>query len=207
MTEKVVKSIRMNPTVYERLSAVAKEGGLDTGAALESLLNAWDVQAAKGQVPERAADVADFDAAVQAVQKAFLRSLELAQNAENRARVDYQAQLDAMSGTIARLQTEVRNGDTMYHTLLGEAQRLKNELEAAHARIAELEKGRKLEGLLEALADRLDAPMLPESKPKRGKAKGKKLTADNPDAAAELAREHPGEPVEVGGKGTLVFEG
>lgn len=181
MAEKTIKSIRANQAVFDRLSAVAKEGGLDQGAALEALLNAWDVQAAKGQVPERAADVADFDAHVQGIQSAFLRSLELAQSAEARARVSYQAQLDAMTATISRLQADLEASGKRRAELFQSNQELQARLDAAEARVAELEKGRKLESLLEALSDRLDAPVLPEAKPKRGR----KAKAVETEAASE----------------------
>ena len=177
MAEKTIKSIRANQAVFDRLSAVAKEGGLDQGAALEALLNAWDVQAAKGLVPERAADVADFDAHVQGIQSAFLRSLELAQNAEARARVAYQAQLDAMAATITRLQAEVTEGEQKWRELFDKCFEASEALRLAKERIAELERGRKLEALLESLADRLDAPELPEATPK-GKRGKKKADAD-----------------------------
>lgn len=167
--KKVLKSIRANPTAFDRLAAIAKEGGLDQGAALEALLNTWDVQAAKGMVPERAADVADFDAHVQGIQAAFLRSLELAQSAESRARVSYAAQLEAMSATVTRLQADLEAERKHSASLASRAQELRERAERAEARVMELEKGRKLEALLESLADRLDAPTLPESKPKRGR--------------------------------------
>ncbi|MBR0281756.1 MAG: hypothetical protein IJQ81_09210 [Oscillibacter sp.] len=180
--KKVLKSIRANPTAFDRLAAIAKEGGLDQGAALEALLNTWDVQAAKGMVPERAADVADFDAHVQGIQAAFLRSLELAQSAESRARVSYQAQLDAMSATIARLQAELEEERKRYAALSEVAHAATEGRKRMEERVMELEKGRKLEALLESLADKLDAPTLPESKPKRGR-KAKAETEPEPGVA------------------------
>lgn len=179
MAEKTIKSIRANQAVFDRLSAVAKEGGLDQGAALEALLNAWDVQAAKGQVPERAADVADFDAHVQGVQSAFLRSLELAQSAEARARVAYQAQLDAMTATISRLQADLAESNEKRKELFEKCLEAGETIQRLEAKVTELEKGRKLEALLESLSDRLDAPVLPEAKPRRGrKAKAAEVEAE-----------------------------
>lgn len=183
--KKVLKSIRANPTAFDRLAAIAKEGGLDQGAALEALLNTWDVQAAKGMVPERAADVADFDAHVQGIQAAFLRSLELAQSAESRARVSYQAQLDAMSATITRQQAEIERLTGQRDAWVQKGGELLKRAEAAEARVTELEKGRKLEALLESLADKLDAPTLPEAKPKRGRRKAEAAEAVTDEAATE----------------------
>lgn len=107
MEEKITRSVRANKEVFQRIQEISKEKGMDQGATLEALLNTWDIQAAKGLVPERAADVADFDASIQSIQKAFLRSLDLAANAEQRARVSYQAQLDALAGNAARLEKEL----------------------------------------------------------------------------------------------------
>lgn len=188
--KKVLKSIRANPTAFDRLAAIAKEGGLDQGAALEALLNTWDVQAAKGMVPERAADVADFDAHVQGIQAAFLRSLELAQSAESRARVSYAAQLEAMSATVTRLQAELEQTRQAWNRTAEKLVHAEDRAKAAEARVTELEKGRKLEALLESLADKLDAPTLPESKPKRGRrAKGAEMDSITPDPQNETPTE------------------
>lgn len=151
----VIKSIRGNKEVFQRLADLAKEKGMQQGTALEALLNAWDIQNAKGLVPERAADIADFDAHLQGIQKAFLRSLDLASSAEDRARVSYSAQLDAMSGTVARLEKELSETraalDAAAHTAAANLERAK----AAEKRVAELEKaqteGNRTEAILKAV--------------------------------------------------------
>ena len=153
MSEKVIKSVRAMPEVFERLNTLAKSEGLDQGATLEALLNAWDVQAAKNQLPGRAADIADFDAAVQSIQRAFLRSLELASTAEQRARVA--AQLDAMSGTVARLEKELTECKAKREE---NAKALVLEIEArkrAEAEAEELRKVRETDTLLAAIRDQL----------------------------------------------------
>lgn len=155
MSEKVIKSVRAVPEVFERLNTLAKSEGLDQGATLEALLNAWDVQAAKNQLPGRAADIADFDASIQSIQRAFLRSLELASTAEQRARVTYAAQLDAMSGTVARLEKELEECKAKREE---NAKALVLEIEArkrAEAEAEELRKGRETDTLLAAIRDQL----------------------------------------------------
>lgn len=155
MSEKVIKSVRAVPEVFERLNTLAKAEGLDQGATLEALLNAWDVQAAKNQLPGRAADIADFDASIQSIQRAFLRSLELASTAEQRARVTYAAQLDAMSGTVARLEKELEECKAKREE---NAKALILEIEArkrAEAEAEELRKGRETDTLLAAIRDQL----------------------------------------------------
>lgn len=168
--EKTIKSIRGKKDVFERLQKLAQAEGLDQGATLEALLNTWDVQAAKGAIPERAADVADFDASVQAIQKAFLRSLELAQSAEARARISYAAQLDAMGGTVKRLEAELeaeqeRRKET--EKRLGEAIAGFQEKDK---RVKELEKQTQLESVLNRLYEQMN-PETSAKKAKKGKGK------------------------------------
>lgn len=162
--EKIVRSVRAPENVFKRIQEISKEKGLDQGATMEALLTAWDVQAAKGLVPERAADVADFDASVQALQKAFLRSLDLAQNAEQRARIGFQAQLDALSGTVARLEAGLKNANLTIDALTEENERLKRDNER-------MKRDSGLEALLTALSARLDEETDETEKPERTPAK------------------------------------
>lgn len=179
MSEKVMRSVRANPEIFDRLGKMAKDGGLDQGAALEALLNAWDVQQAKGQVPERAADVADFDAHLQGIQRAFLRSLELAQSAEDRAASQFRAALEARDATIIRLQADLASAKAERDAFREEMETFKAERDAARRELDDLRKRDRLAGLLESLTERLDAPTLEEAKPRKGrKAKAAQTPAD-----------------------------
>lgn len=181
MEEKITRSVRANKEVFQRIQEISKEKGMDQGATMEALLNAWDIQAAKGLVPERAADVADFDASIQSVQKAFLRSLELSANAEQRARVSYQAQLDALAESVARLEKELAEAqeaaksatDELAKILL-ENGRLKQELANVGS----------VQAILTAFSAKLDSD---QPKPKKnGKKRGAK-----PEAESEAKPETP----------------
>ena len=181
MSEKVMRSVRANPEIFDRLGKMAKEGGLDQGAALEALLNAWDVQQAKGQIPERAADVADFDAHLQGIQRAFLRSLELAQSAEDRAASQFRAALEARDATIVRLQADLAAVRKERDAFLDEMDIIKAERDAARRELEDLRKRDRLAELLDGLTARLDAPTLEEAKPRRGRRKA----AQTEEAATE----------------------
>lgn len=164
---KITRSVRAHKEIFQRLNEISKEKGMDQGATLEALLNAWDVQAAKGLVPERAADIADFDASIQAVQKAFLRSLDLASGAESRARNAYAAQLDAMSGTIARLEKDLAEAREAAESAAKElAQAI-----AENGRLkAELANVGSVQAILAAYAAKLNDAK-PETKPEPPKRK------------------------------------
>lgn len=168
---KITRSVRAHKEIFQRLNEISKEKGMDQGATLEALLNAWDVQAAKGLVPERAADIADFDTSIQAVQKAFLRSLDLASGAESRARNAYAAQLDAMSGTIARLEKDLAEARETAESATKELTQAIAENERLKAELANT---KSVQAVLAAYAAKLnDAKAKPEPKPKKNKRDAK----------------------------------
>lgn len=211
MAEQVSRSIRADAEAFEKLKSICAEKGLKQGEAFEALLTAWEVQEAKGLVPERAADVADFDAHLQGIQKAFLRSLDLAQSAESRARIGYAAQLDAMSGTVARLEKEL---DAMRKANADLSERA----ERAEKRVAELETAQAERNSVQAILAALETHLSDLSadmgkdtpKPKnaaKGKKSGKTAKTETDDFQqwnnAEIARE---EKAMENGENTIEFK-
>lgn len=178
---KIVRSVRANKEVFARIQEISKEKGMDQGATLEALVNAWDIQNAKGLVPERAADIADFDAAIQRIQSAFLRSLELATGAESRARNAYAAQLDVMAGEIARLKANLAEAQEAADSAATELAQYLKENGRLKTELAEARKTQSLEALLTAVAAKLDA-QTPKAKPK-AKAEPKAETIEFPKEA------------------------
>lgn len=182
--KKITRSVRANPEIFDRLKSLCNEKGLDQGAAMEALLNAWDIQEAKGLVPERAADVADFDAHVQGLQSAFLRSLDLARSAEQRARISYATQLDALAGTVARLEKELEKLKQKLENAEETADKLREKLEEsgrarfhAEKRVKELE---RIEAALDRFLGINETDEKPESAEpeKEPESEGELLTAD-----------------------------
>ena len=114
--EKLVRSVRADKKTFERLAKLADEFGESQGAALEALINLWDTQQAKGALAGRKSDVEDFDSHLQALQRAFLHSLDLAQNAEARALDNYRATLESKDQVIKGLQERVAALETQAQT-------------------------------------------------------------------------------------------
>lgn len=177
----VSRSIRADKEVFSRFTEIAKDKGMNQGALLEALINAWDIQNAKGLVPERAADVADFDAALQALQKAFLRSLDLASSAESRARIGYQVQLDALSGTVARLEKELLQATEAANKATQRANAAEERAERAEKRVLELEKaqadGNRTEAILTAVQAFLQEQTNKAPQKPKPPAKSKKIAS------------------------------
>ena len=95
-TETTVKNIRAPQEIFDRLKALTDESFPNQGAALEALLNSWETQIAKAAIPSRETDIADFDSHLQAIQRAFVHSLEVAQNADARARDAFRKEVEAL---------------------------------------------------------------------------------------------------------------
>ena len=86
--EMKVRSFRISDSVAEKFKAFCGEFD-NQSVALDSLISAYEVQNARAILTERQTDIADYDTHIQAIQSAFLRSLEINENAEQRIRAEF----------------------------------------------------------------------------------------------------------------------
>ena len=94
-----VRSFRISDSVAEKFKAFC--GEFDSqNAALDSLITTYEMQNAKSVLMDRKTEIAEFDTHIQAIQSAFLRSLELNENAEQRVRTEFNSQLSSKDETI-----------------------------------------------------------------------------------------------------------
>lgn len=154
-TTKITRSIRADQQTFDRLAALAREsfGEGGQGAALEALLNVWNIQNAKEGIADRKTEIEDFDSHLQAIQRAFIGALTLAQSAEERARNDFRAKLEQNAREINELhekvelaKLEAKNADSMRAAAAREAttqidkvENLEKSLKAAQATISDKE--------------------------------------------------------------------
>ena len=101
-----VRSFRLSEEVFDKLKRLS-EDFVNQNAALESLIAAYEVQSAKAVLTDRQTDIADYDAHLQAIQSAFLHSLEINENAERRIRTEFQNLLSSKDEMIMMLQTQL----------------------------------------------------------------------------------------------------
>lgn len=99
------RSIRAEETVLEQFKELSEQFP-NQSAALESLLNAYKMQTAKAKVVTRQTEIENFDSHLQALSSAFVNSIELAENTEQRIRVEFQQQLESKDKTIMELQSK-----------------------------------------------------------------------------------------------------
>ena len=103
--EMKVRSFRISDSVLEKFKAFCNDFD-NQNLALDSLINAYEVQNAKAILVDRQTDIADYDMHIQALQSAFLRSLELNENAERCIRAEFKSLLSSKDETIMQLQSE-----------------------------------------------------------------------------------------------------
>ena len=103
--EMKVRSFRISDSVAEKFKAFCGEFD-NQSVALDSLISAYEVQNARAILTERQTDIADYDTHIQAIQSAFLRSLELNENAEQRIRAEFNNVLNSKDQIIVQLQAE-----------------------------------------------------------------------------------------------------
>lgn len=103
--EMKVRSFRISDSVLEKFKAFCNDFD-NQNLALDSLINAYEVQNAKAILVDRQTDIADYDMHIQALQSAFLRSLELNENAERRIRAEFKSLLSSKDEIIMQLQSE-----------------------------------------------------------------------------------------------------
>ena len=103
--EMKVRSFRISDSVSEKFKAFCSDFD-NQSVALDSLISAYEVQNARAILTERQTDIADYDTHIQAIQSAFLRSLEINENAEQRIRAEFNNLLNSKDQIIVQLQAE-----------------------------------------------------------------------------------------------------
>ena len=110
MEELKARSFRVSEEVSNKLKELC-ENFDNQNSALSALINAYEVQNARATLIDRQTEVSDYDTHIQAIQNAFLRSLELNENAERRIRAEFKNLLSSKDETIMQLQAEKAKSD------------------------------------------------------------------------------------------------
>lgn len=131
MAEKIsgVLTIRADEEIKARFKSLAESLG-NQGTALESLLNAYEMQNAKDVLTDRRTDIEDFDTHLQAISSAFLHSLEITQNTTERVRAEFQSRLESKDLTISDLQERIRQAEQAEQTAREQATAIECEMSA-----------------------------------------------------------------------------
>jgi len=124
-----VLTIRADEEIKAKFKALAENLG-NQGTALESLLNAYEMQNAKDVLTERRTDIEDFDTHLQAISSAFLHSLEVTENTTEKVRAEFQRELESKDLTISDLQERIRQAEQAEQTAREQATAVESKMSA-----------------------------------------------------------------------------
>lgn len=114
--ETKVKPIRTTEEVIKRFDTLT-ENFPNQSAALEALINAYELQSAKNGIPDRATEIAEYDTHLQAIQRCYLHALDVAQDAESRIRDEFRHKLETLDEEKEELRRklETAKNDVAYY--------------------------------------------------------------------------------------------
>ncbi|MDE5765264.1 MAG: hypothetical protein K2I00_09955 [Ruminococcus sp.] len=124
-----VLTIRADKEIKAKFKLLAENLG-NQGTALESLLNAYEMQTAKNVLTDRRSDIENFDTHLQAISSAFLHSLEITENTTERVKAEFQSRLESKDLTISDLQERIRQSEQAEQTAREQATAIECEMSA-----------------------------------------------------------------------------
>lgn len=123
------RSIRAEETVLEQFKELSEQFP-NQSIALKSLLNAYKMQTTKVRVVTRQTEIENFDSHLQALSSAFVNSIELTENTEQRIRGEFQQQLESKDKTIIELQSQKETANATSTELKKKLKEIESETKA-----------------------------------------------------------------------------
>lgn len=128
-----IKSFRISEDTTDKFRSICADFD-NQNTALSALISAYEIQNAKAVLSTRQTELEDYDVHLQALQRAFLQSLELNSNAEERIRNEFARQLDTKDKTIADYQTRI---DELEGLLKATKEKCDNDTKTASDKLSE----------------------------------------------------------------------
>jgi len=143
-----VRSFRVTDEVMARFNSIKDDLKLNQDGALGMLINAYELEQAKEALPDRETEIANFQMKAKELVDAFLFSLQLNADAEDRVRSEVALRIETLEKSLANYQAQLEAEKEKVKGLEGE----RAELQGAIAELAELR-----EDLAKALRDQIEA--------------------------------------------------
>lgn len=118
-------NMRVSEEVAERFRAFCREQGISQPQGMDSLLSMMELVQVKDAMPARQTEIEGFEMHIKAVMDAFVYSLSINAEAEERAKQQFISSLESKDKTIIKLQEEVEK----LQVRLAEAQKTEQESE------------------------------------------------------------------------------
>lgn len=115
-----VRSFRVTGDVMERFNSIKEELKLSQDGTLGLLVGAYEMEQAKKVLPSRETEIANFQMKARELVEAYLFSLQLNADAEDRVRADVALKIESLEKTIATFQAQVEQERAKVALLEGE---------------------------------------------------------------------------------------
>lgn len=136
MAELKAKAFRADEETIAMLDTWAKERGLRNSDILPALVSAAKLSEQKMALAGRADEIDNFGSLLRQLETAYLASLDLARNANDRARSEFVAKLESQQSTIESLQQAAQASENRATAAQEAADANKKSREAAEERMA-----------------------------------------------------------------------
>lgn len=129
MGEIKLTSFRLDKDITDRFKAFCEENHLTVNQGFSNMMQALELNNAKTILTNRQTEIEHFQSLIHSLMSAFMNSLEINANAENRIRQDLDLRLDADAKTISNLQNENKQLKNQMETLKSDTVQLQKESE------------------------------------------------------------------------------
>lgn len=133
-------SFRLNADDTEKFKTFCDESEMTAAQGFSVLLEMMELDRAGRALPARKTEIENFEQLTKSLVSAFLHSLELNENAENRMREQFAAQLESQTRTITDYQDQVSHLQLKLEEAVDFADSYRNELQVAMDDIDEASK-------------------------------------------------------------------
>lgn len=108
------RSIRIDEDTFSKFKEIASENFANQNECLNELVKVYELDQGKKLLPDRKAEIENFEACLVQIQNAFIHSLEMNYNAELRVKGEFESQLEEKD---LKLQSEVDKSTSYFEEL------------------------------------------------------------------------------------------
>lgn len=145
-------NFRISVENADRFRAFCEQEGLNQAQGFDHLMQVLELDKAKTVIPSRAMEIEEFERHMKALLSAFLNSIEIADNTEERLKEQMQSQLDSKDQTIIGLQKELETKSNELKELEFAVEGLQERMEMVQKSAREISHSEKK--LMESLKDK-----------------------------------------------------
>lgn len=90
------RSIRIDEETFSKFKEIASEHFANQNQCLNELVRVYELDLGKKMLPDRKAEIEEFETYLVQIQNAFIHSLDMNYSAESRAKIEFEAQFEEM---------------------------------------------------------------------------------------------------------------